>query len=134
MANILWVEDDYERIKGLGYFLEEEGHKFIAATTKKEAFQILDERKNFDLIIIDLILSEGEDIKPFDPFPGFKVLKRLKDLNLDVPIIVLTIVEDTEILNRLNKYKIVELLKKGGFKPSELREAVHRVLGKHEKY
>jgi CheY-like chemotaxis protein len=130
MANILWVEDDYERIKGLGYFLEEKGHKFIPATTKKGAFQILDERKDFNLIILDLIIPEGEVVEPFEPYPGFKVLERLKELNINVPIIVLTVVRDAGILDRLNNYQVTEILKKGVFRPSELQEAVNKILGK----
>mgnify|MGYP001579743695 FL=1 len=106
----------------------------ISCMTKKEAFQILDERKDIDLIILDLILPEGEDVKPIDPYPGFKVLERLKELNINVPIIVLTVVRDIQILEKLSKYQITEILKKGVFKPSELRDVVHNVLEKPKKY
>lgn len=133
MANILWVEEDYKRIKGLFYFLEDEGHKVISALTKKEAFQILEKRDDISLIVVDLAIPEGETVEPFEPYPGFKVLDKFQQLNKKYPIIALTVFgEDSEIKIRLNKYPIANVLTKGVFRPSELQDVVHKILKQQE--
>ena len=129
MAKVLWIEDDYERIKRLTYFLVEEGHTILNATTKLGSFKVLEENKDIDIIILDLILPEGDESPNLEPYPGFKILDKVRlDLKLGIPIIVLTVVRDPDILNKLEPYKITKILKKGVFKASELQKEVNKAL------
>jgi DNA-binding response OmpR family regulator len=79
---ILIVEDEEHIADGLRFNLEAEGFETETAADGKIALaKILDERKGFDAIILDVMLPEVD---------GFEVAKTLRANEIYVPILMLT--------------------------------------------
>ena len=86
--NILIVDDIIKNIQVIGSVLRNEGYKLEFATNGKKALSWT-EKKNFDLILLDIMMPEMD---------GFDVCKQLKKdaKRKDIPIIFLTAKTDTE--------------------------------------
>lgn len=78
--NILLVEDNLTIMKGLKYSFEKLNYHLISKTTVKETATYLETNPKIDLIILDVILPDGNGFDLFD--------KRIKNLN--IPTIFLT--------------------------------------------
>ncbi len=82
MTSILIVEDEKHIADGLCFNLELEGYKVEAVAEGESALELLlDERKNYDAIVLDVMLP-GID--------GFTVAKETRDAGNYVPILMLT--------------------------------------------
>ena len=57
---IFWLEDDHFHLKGLVRPLEDEGFTITPARSYKEAISIIDSDRNFDLVLLDLIIPYSE--------------------------------------------------------------------------
>jgi len=91
--NILLIEDNQSIIKGLTYSFEKEKHNVTSKSTVKESKEYLFENSNFDLIILDITLPDGNG---FDLFEN--AIKKL-----EIPTIFLTAKdEEDDIVKGLN--------------------------------
>jgi len=79
-AQILIVEDKDSLRTMLRHALERQGHAVIEAQSQGEAVQILQQAQPA-LVLSDLRLPEGD---------GFGVLRACKDIDADIPVIVMT--------------------------------------------
>jgi DNA-binding response OmpR family regulator len=86
MIDILLVEDDPALGRGLCVNLEHEGYKVHLATDLQSAV-IANKRKNFQLIILDLGLPDGN---------GFDFLKKIREAGSRLPVLILTAKTDIE--------------------------------------
>lgn len=81
MVNILLVEDDWEIVKNLTQFLQEEGFAVQSVSGQKEALELIGEQEEMiDLILLDVSLADGN---------GFAVCAAVK-ANTQIPVIFLT--------------------------------------------
>ena len=79
---VLIVEDEKHLADGLRYNLEAEGFEVETAATAEEALALLmDERKTFDVVVLDVMLP-GMD--------GFSMASKLRSQGRYVPILMLT--------------------------------------------
>ncbi|HJO94100.1 MAG TPA: response regulator, partial [Victivallales bacterium] len=103
-GRILVVEDDeLNRIKLL-FFLQRSGHDVTLAVDGKEAISLMNE-KNFDLILLDIIMPEMDGYQVLD-YMG----KNSKLLNL--PVIVISSSDETEsIVKCIEKGAVDHLIK-----------------------
>lgn len=130
MANILWVEDESKRISGLIRPLTKYGHNVKIAEDKKSAIGAACEEL-FDLIILDIIIPSGSNQQgaEINPYEGVNVLEDIKESkNANTPIVVLSVVNDSNILRKLERFGVKERLSKGALLPSELIKCVHKLL------
>jgi DNA-binding response OmpR family regulator len=82
MSRILVVEDEQHIADGLRFNLEAEGHEVSIATNGEQALaSILDERRSFDIVVLDVMLP-GCD--------GFAVAAALRTGGQFLPILMLT--------------------------------------------
>ena len=82
MSRILVVEDEQHIADGLRFNLEAEGHDVTIATDGEQALaSILDERRSFDVVVLDVMLP-GRD--------GFAVATALRTAGQFLPILMLT--------------------------------------------
>jgi putative two-component system response regulator len=91
-SRILIVDDTLENIKLAIAMLKEGGYELTYAQSGAEALSlILDERKSFDLILLDIIMPG---------IGGFEVCRKLKANSgtADIPIIFLTALVDVETI------------------------------------
>ena len=129
---ILWIEDDADMLMGLVRPLEKDGHEIIVAMDEIEALEKIKENK-FDLILFDIIIPTGVKGNSRDiPFVGMELLKKLKDMNIKTPIIVLSVVRDQKMINEMLDMGVKKALPKGAYLPSKLKEEIYEVLALQE--
>lgn len=78
--SILLVDDDHFILTGIGQILESEGYQVATAENGEIAFELL-EQTTYDLVITDLVM---------DRIDGIQVLKKAKEHNPDIMVIILT--------------------------------------------
>ncbi len=131
---ILWVDDDAEIIFGLVEPLVDKGYLIDRALNKKEAEQLMDQKK-YDIIILDIILPSGEKVKSTEysfnikEYNGLKFLKSLPDDS--PPILVLSVVNNEEMLTEIRNYpQVKKYIEKGCIEPDQLRDEILKIIEK----
>lgn len=84
MDKILIVEDDHTISMGLSYYLKQEGYETVTAFSCSEAICLLKQSINYQLILLDLSLPDGN---------GFDLYKEIRK-KTQTPVIFLTAVDD----------------------------------------
>lgn len=138
MRHILWVDDDYQIIRGLIRPLEQAEYSFYPVKTIAAALESLKSDTTFDLAIVDIFLPLAETTSTLMPasitaagdFVGEGLIVYLRDdLNLKIPIIVMSISgSDGELVARLEPYEVSAFLNKGELKPLQVKQVVERAL------
>lgn len=94
MQKILLLEDDISLIDGLIYSLKKNGFHIRPARTIKEAEKMLGEEEDFDLLLFDVTLPDGN---------AFILCEKLRETGNQVPIIFLTASdEETSVIRGLD--------------------------------
>jgi two-component system response regulator GlrR len=119
MEKILIVDDDVSVLKVLQMRLESEQYAVAAASETREAKKRLEE-ETFDIALFDLRLAEGS---------GIDLMKSLRDIDPDLPVIILTAYGTIE--------SAVEAMKEGAYsyltKPFDYRELLVQIRNGIEK-
>lgn len=102
MGKILLIEDDKFSANGIIELLTNEGFFVDHAVNGKVAFELLKEF-SYDLIITDIMMPELD---------GIKFLHRIRSINIDVPVIVVTAYDTTENMIAVYELGAVEILEK----------------------
>jgi len=116
-ARILIVEDKDSLRTMLRHALERQGHEVIEARDQAEAVQLLQSAQP-SLVLSDLRLPEGD---------GLGVLRASKDIDADIPVIVMTAYGSIEDAVRAMKEGALDFLAKP-VDPDHLLLLVHRAL------
>ena len=94
MQKLLLLEDDISLIDGLTYSLQKNGFDLRVAGTIREAESLLTENADFDLLLFDVTLPDGN---------GFTLCEKLRESGDPVPIIFLTASdEETSVIRGLD--------------------------------
>lgn len=99
---VLYVEDDDSTREELEYFLENKVKKLYVAKNGQEGFELF-EKYNPDLIITDIQMPI---------MTGIKMIKLIKQINQDIPIIIITAFNDAEHLFEAIKLNLTNYLTK----------------------
>jgi DNA-binding response OmpR family regulator len=78
--SLLLVDDDPFILEGIGEDLESRGYRVTRANSGEKALEML-QRHDFDLVITDLVMERTD---------GIQVLKKSKELDATVMVIILT--------------------------------------------
>ena len=78
--NLLLVDDDPFILEGIGDDLESHGYQVTRASSGEIAVDLIESMK-FDLVITDLVMEVTD---------GIQVLKKAKELNSEIQVIILT--------------------------------------------
>jgi DNA-binding response OmpR family regulator len=115
---ILIIEDEGRLRELLASLLKKEGFVVLTAEDGEVGLKIIKEEKP-DIVILDLILPKKD---------GFEVLDQAKasDETKDIPIVVLTNLEEKHNIERALSYGVRAYLIKANFK---LEEVVEKVKG-----
>jgi YesN/AraC family two-component response regulator len=111
--NLLLVDDDPFILEGIGEDLKSNGYQIPRASSGETAVELL-ESTNFDLVITDLVMDSTD---------GIQVLKRTKELNSDIQVIILTGYGDIESAIEALRNQADDFL----LKPCESQEILFRV-------
>jgi len=120
MATVLFIEDEPTLQKALGDLLESEGFKVMSAMDGAKGVKLAKE-KGADLILLDLVLPKKH---------GLEVLQELKEeeSTKDIPVIVLTNVEELEEIDKAIKLGARTYLVKTDFTLAEVFEKVKEAI------
>jgi DNA-binding response OmpR family regulator len=110
---ILLVDDDPYILEGIGADLESQGFHVTKTDRGDRALQLLKEN-HFDLVITDLVMEDTD---------GLQVLKRVKELNTDIMVIILTGYGDMKSAIEALRQQADDYL----LKPCESEEMFYRV-------
>jgi len=124
MKKILLVEDDMLLRKGLKTMIEMRGGFSIDADTGSgsEAVRLFESRPP-DIVVLDLRLPD---------IPGTEVLRQMKQLAPDIPVVLLTVCEENELLFQALAHGASAYVLKGSG-PEELFLGIHYAL-RHEMF
>jgi DNA-binding response OmpR family regulator len=117
---ILFIEDESALQKTFGDFLEKEGFELISALDGETGLKLA-EKEIPDLILLDLILPKME---------GIEVLKKIRESpkTKDIPVIVLTNVDDFEKLEKTLELGVKAYLVKTDFTLEEVLQKIKEEL------
>jgi DNA-binding NtrC family response regulator len=111
--SLLLVDDDPYILQGIGEDLESNGYQVTRASNGESAVDLL-ETTQFDLVITDLVMDSTD---------GIQVLKKTKELNSDVQVIILTGFGDIDSAIEALRSQADDFL----LKPCESQEMLFRV-------
>ena len=119
MKNILIVDDDRVVLSSCRRVLEAEGYDTSLTSSVKEALQILEE-KNFDLLLVDVIMPE---------YDGIYLIGNVREKLPRLPILVMSGYPTPETISSGLQMGATHFIAKP-FTPDELVKAVGKALAK----
>ncbi len=111
------MDDEIELLRPHIIFLEERGYEITPVTNAEDALSLIHENK-YDLILLDEMLN-GMD--------GLTALSKIKDINLFLPIIMITKSEEEMIMNEALGGRIADYLTKP-VNPSQIFLSCKKIL------
>lgn len=118
--DVLIVEDEVPLSKTMMARLKLDGLNPVAAYNGEEALNLLKEKK-FGAIILDLMMHKVN---------GFQVLEEIKQMDIDTPVIVMTVLSQPEDEWRALSLGAREYLRKGDVSLSDLSKLVKEYIEK----
>jgi DNA-binding response OmpR family regulator len=116
---ILWIDDEIEMLRPYLLFLDEKGYEVVTATNGNDAVEIC-QVENFDIIFLD---------ENMPGLSGLETLALIKEIDPDVPMVMITKNEEENIMNMAIGNKIADYLTKP-VNPSQilmtLKKNIHR--------
>jgi DNA-binding NtrC family response regulator len=111
--SLLLVDDDPYILEGIGEDLESNGYQVTRASSGESAVELLG-ANHFDLVITDLVMESTD---------GIQVLKKAKELNSNIQVIILTGFGDVDSAIVALRSQADDFL----LKPCESQEMLFRV-------
>ncbi|GHT53750.1 two-component system response regulator [Bacteroidia bacterium] len=118
---ILWADDEIDLLKPHILFLEEKGFELVTVCSGQDAIDSCREQ-TFDLIFLD---------ENMPGLSGLETLALIKEINPDVPVIMITKSEDEGIMNQAIGSKIADYLIKP-VNPNQILLSIKKNLHKNE--
>ena len=99
---LLWVDDEIELLRSHIIFLSEKGFEVDTVTNGEDAISYVNE-KNYDLIFLDEMMAG---------MGGLETLSRIKAVNPNIPVVMVTKSEEESLMNEAIGGKITDYLTK----------------------
>lgn len=116
---ILWIDDEIDLLRAYIIFLEDKGYEVQTASNGKDALELCSQQK-FDIIFID---------ENMPGLSGLETIPLIKEVDPDVPMVMITKSEEENIMNMAIGSKIADYLTKP-VNPSQilmsLKKNIHR--------
>jgi len=137
-TKVLWIEDDYYNYQSLFRPLEQKGVIVDHALSASEGYKKAKKWKNYDLIVVDIILPLTKDSDQIDDevykwekedYLGIGLVKWLReDLKAKCPVVILSVIDDPVENYNLHNLQIEDNLSKRGLLPSTLADRIKPIL------
>ncbi len=118
---ILWADDEIDLLRPYVIFLEEKGYEVVTATNGKDAVELC-QKESFDIIFLD---------ENMPGLSGLETLALIKDIDADVPMVMITKSEEENIMNMAIGNKIADYLTKP-VNPSQILLTLKKNIHKKE--
>ena len=126
---VLFVEDEKFFLEELQIALTE--YDITPAYSALKGMEFIQDR-NFDAVLLDIMMPPLEDMDPesvdYGRTTGVEICRRIRELKPEVPIVVLTVVRDPEILDKIEEAGASKILNKPA-SSSQVRSGLVEVLG-----
>ena len=99
--NILWADDEIDLLKPHILFLEGKGYEVTPVKSGDEALEVVKENKNLNAVLLD---------ENMPGLTGLETLVKIKQLNTDLPVIMITKSEEEHIMDDAIGGKIADYL------------------------
>jgi len=129
--HIVWIEDDSYIIGSVVRPLEERGYKIQVIENMRDALEKVEDLRQCDLILLDIILSAGDKEREGERHVGLTILKHLRDQSVTTPVLAFTVVQNQGTREALRALGVADILDKP-ILPSVLEKKVLEVLGEEE--
>jgi len=116
-ASVLWVDDEIDLLKSQIMFLEERGYTVKAVSNGEDAISLV-RSQDFDLILLDQMMP-GLD--------GLTTLVRIKEIKPTIPIVMITKLEEEELIDEALRRRIDDFLLKP-VNPVQILSVARRIL------
>lgn len=123
MSTIMLVDDEPSILKILQTYLDNAGHKTLAAASAEEALERLPETGNLDLMLVDLRLGTGMD--------GLELMHEVKARHPALPVIMITAYGTIEVAVDAMKEGAVDFITKP-FEFKKLLAVINNALAESE--
>jgi len=133
-TKILWVEDDYYNYQSLFRPLQRRGIEVDYALSALDGYQKAQHWKQYAVIVVDIILPPKREpgslpdiVKTWEKekFFGIGLVKwLLKELKVDCPVIILSVVDNPVDDYGLQGLELADYIPKRGLLPSELTKRI----------
>jgi DNA-binding NtrC family response regulator len=100
VVNILWVDDEISFLKPHIIFLEQKNYKVTPCKSGSEALNILKEN-DFDIVFLD---------ENMPGLSGLETLSSIKEINVNIPVVMITKNEEEYIMEEAIGNKIADYL------------------------
>jgi CheY-like chemotaxis protein len=118
---ILWADDEMDLLRPYILFLEEKGYEVVTATNGKDAVELC-QKESFDIIFLD---------ENMPGLSGLEALALIKDIDPNVPMVIITKSEEENIMNMAIGSKIADYLTKP-VNPSQILLTLKKNIHKKE--
>ena len=118
---ILWADDEMDLLRPYILFLEEKGYEVVTTTNGKDAVEFC-QKETFDIIFLD---------ENMPGLSGLETLALIKDIDPDVPMVMITKSEEENIMNMAIGNKIADYLTKP-VNPSQILLTLKKNIHKKE--
>ena len=118
---ILWADDEIDLLNVYVLFLEEKGYEVVTATNGKDAIDLC-RKESFDIIFLD---------ENMPGLSGLETLAQIKEIDPDVPMVMITKSEEENIMNMAIGRKIADYLTKP-VNPSQILLTLKKNIHKKE--
>lgn len=125
---ILFIEDDKFLLEQLQIALED--YEIVPASSSVKGMELL-EKMNFDAVLLDIMMPPPDDMDAelvgYGRTTGIEICRRIRYMKPDLPIVILSVVRDPGILERINDAGADEIINKPAL-PSKIDEVLMKVL------
>ena len=123
MAKILIVDDERDARESMAVLLREAGHVVTCAPNGREALSaVLSDLP--DVVLLDLLMPEMDG-------PSFLEVVRSYLRIQSLPVVVLTGLAESPMIDRARALKVNAILVKGRAAPADIRAAVEQAVGRY---
>jgi DNA-binding response OmpR family regulator len=107
MKHVLVIEDENDILYPIRYFLVKKGYRVSTAENGRRGWQLISQSTShshpIDLIITDIMLPD---------ITGLELLKKIREQDLDIPVLVITAFGNKDLLIRLMRLGCMDYLDK----------------------
>jgi CheY-like chemotaxis protein len=120
-VRVMVVDDEKDFLYTLEYWLKSKGYNVVTANNGQEAMDII-QKETLDIIFLDMHMPVMD---------GVETLKNIRQVNKDIPVVVITAHASDEKITEAEKYGIAGLF----YKHKDLSESailIETVLRRHK--
>ena len=124
---VLLIEDDKFLLEQLQIAMED--YEIIPASSAVLGMELVS-KMELDAVLLDIMMPPPDDIDPeivgYGRTTGVEICRKIRNLKPNLPIIILSVVRDPGILQRINESGANEILNKPVF-PGKISEILEKV-------